>query len=492
MRALTNREWMTVGIGGAVVVVLLVWTQLISPGTEKLESNAKRLSDLNKNIATADKKISQGSNLAKDYKNLTERYSNALETITAQKMPDNLARTLREEFSKLDSRYGSSITSTAVKQPQTNDMYSDFSYNLKDVKCDWKSLNAALGLIESAGQLVGFDAMKIKSNLKDPLNPQTVVDMSVRSFVFNDSEDKDLPAWTSPDYDELTSELKSDIFALPKEVAEAASRRGGSKTYSSANENKDELPSWTKHIQFNGISKFGDKNFALFYNKSTRSTFPVAEGEKIADTEATVTYIDSANQKVTFEENGETKSLKLRSYADISEFINRPFSFQYDLPTNTNMTSAAQSGEEKAANSEETEGNTKGSAEDSKDSSAAKVAVNTEETKVPEEYEKSLGSTSQCMMNSGMYVIKVDAIMQKRNKNLKASYGMLITNTQKLGPGELAGLQANDVLLEIGGLKVDSVATYTYAMNKAYGEGKTISVKYMRGSEIEEANVTLK
>ncbi|MBR5624419.1 PDZ domain-containing protein [bacterium] len=483
---------MTVGIGGAVVVALLVWTQLISPGTERLESNSKRLADLNKNIATADKKISQGSNLAKDYKNLTERYSNALETITAQKMPDNLARTLREEFSKLDSRYGSSITSTAVKQPQTNDMYSDFSYNLKDVKCDWKSLNAALGLIESAGQLVGFDAMKIKSNLKDPANPQAVVDMSVRSFVFNDSEDKDLPDWNPPNYDSLTAELKSDIFALPKEVADAATRRNGpNRSYTSANDNKDDLPSWTKHIQFNGISKFGDKNFALFYNKSTRSTFPVAEGEKITETEATVTYIDGPNQKVTFEENGETKTLKLRSYGDISEFLNRPFSFQYDLPSSGADANVAASGEEVP------EGEQNGKKEAQKEEkpqedSGPKVSLNDAETEVPEEYERSLGTTSQCMMNSGMYVIKVDAIMQKRNKNLKASYGMLITNTQKLGPGELAGLQANDVLMEIGGLKVDSVATYTYAMNKAYGSSKTIPVKYMRGSEVYEANVSLK
>ena len=484
MRALTTREWMTVGIGGALVVVVLVWTQLISPGTDKLESNSKRLADLNKNIATADKKISQGASLAKDYKNLTERYSNALETITAQKMPDNLARTLREEFAKLDGKYGSSITSTAVKQPQTNEMYSDFSYNLKDVKCDWKSLNAALGLIESAGQLVGFDAMKIKSNLKDPNNPQAVVDMSVRSFVFNDSQDQELPNWTAPDYDKLTADLKGDIFALPSEVAAAVNRKGGPKPVSLSSDGKEELPAWTKHIQFNGISRFGDKNFAMFYNKSNRSTFTVAENEKIADTEATVVYIDAASQKVVFEENGENKTLKLRTYGDISEFLNRPFSFQYDLEVQNTQTNIAEKAEATAAKEQEE------AKEEEKKTPA--IAVNTEDTEVPEEYEKSLGSTSQCMMNSGMYVIKVDAIMQKRNKRLKANYGMLITNTQKLGPGELAGLESNDVLLEIGGLKVDSVSTYTYAMNKAYSSGKTIPMKYMRGDEIFETNVTLK
>ncbi|MBR6462594.1 PDZ domain-containing protein [bacterium] len=483
MRALTTREWMTVGIGGALVAIVLVWTQLISPGTEKLESNSKRLADLNKNIATADKKISQGASLAKDYKNLTERYSNALETITAQKMPDNLARTLREEFAKLDGKYGSSITSTAVKQPQTNDMYSDFSYNLKDVKCDWKSLNAALGLIESAGQLVGFDAMKIKSNLKDPSNPQAVVDMSVRSFVFNDSQDQDLPNWSAPDYDQLTSNLKGDIFALPADVAAAVNKKSGPKPVNLSSGDNEELPSWTKHIQFNGISRFGGKNLAMFYNKSTRSTFTVAEGEKIEDTEATVVYIDSASQKVVFEENGGNKTLKLRTYGDISEFLNRPFSFQYDLEVQTVQTNASEKAETAVADEQAT-------VEEEK--KAPGIAVNTEDTVVPEEYEKSLGSTSQCMMNSGMYVIKVDAIMQKRNKRLKANYGMLITNTQKLGPGELAGLESNDVLLEIGGLKVDSVSTYTYAMNKAYSSGKTIPMKYMRGDEIFETNVTLK
>lgn len=484
MRALTNREWMTVGIGGALVVIVLVWSQLISPGMEKLESNSKRLADLNKSVGLADKKISQGDALKKDYKNLTERYSNALETITAQKMPDNLARTLREEFAKLDSRYGSSITSTAVKQPQTNDMYSDFSYNLKDVRCDWKSLNAALGLIESAGQLVGFDAMKIKSNLKDPMNPQAVVDMSVRSFVFNDSQDQDLPQWAPPDYDTLTADLKGDIFALPSEVAAAVGRKGPQRMTAS-NDNKEELPSWTKHIQFNGISTLGTKNFAMFYNRSTRSTFAVAEDEKIGDTEARVTYIDAAAQKVTFEENGETHTIKLRTYGDISEFLNRPFSFQYDLEMpggETNTTAVA---------SEDAEVKGKDKAEEKEERSSG-ITVNTEDTVVPEEYEKSLGSTSQCMMNSGMYVIKVDAIMQKRNKRLKASYGMLVTNTQKLGPGELAGLETNDVLLEIGGLKVDSVATYTYAMNKSYEAGKTIPMKYMRGDEVFETNVTLK
>ena len=484
MRALTTREWMTVGIGGALVVIVLVWTQLISPGTDKLESNSKRLADLNKNIATADKKISQGANLAKDYKNLTERYSNALETITAQKMPDNMARTLREEFAKLDGKYGSSITSTAVKQPQTNDMYSDFSYNLKDVKCDWKSLNAALGLIESAGQLVGFDAMKIKSNLKDPSNPQAVVDMSVRSFVFNDSQDQDLPNWSAPDYDKLTSDLKGDIFALPAEVAAAVNKKGGPKPVNLSSDGKEELPPWTKHIQFNGISRFGDKNFAMFYNKSNRSTFTVAEGEKIGDTEATVVYIDAASQKVVFEQDGENKTLKLRTYGDISEFLNRPFSFQYDLEVQNVQTNAAENVEATAAKDQEEV--------KEEEKKTPTIAVNTEDTEVPEEYEKSLGSTSQCMMNSGMYVIKVDAIMQKRNKRLKANYGMLITNTQKLGPGELAGLESNDVLLEIGGLKVDSVATYTYAMNKAYSSGKTIPMKYMRGDEIFETNVTLK
>lgn len=483
MRALTTREWMTVGIGGALVVIVLVWTQLISPGTDKLESNSKRLADLNKNIATADKKISQGANLAKEYKNLTERYSNALETINAQKMPDNLARTLREEFAKLDGKYGSSITSTAVKQPQTNDMYSDFSYNLKDVRCDWKSLNAALGLIESAGQLVGFDAMKIKSNLKDPNNPQAVVDMSVRSFVFNDSQNQDLPNWKAPDYDSLTSDLKSDIFALPKEVAAAVSRKGGPRPLTTSTDGKEELPSWTKHIQFNGISRFGEKNFAMFYNKSNRSTFTVAEGEKISETDATVVYIDAASQKVVFEENGENKTLKLRTYGDISEFLNKPFSFQYDLEVPNVQTNAAEQTGSLASKKQEEAG---------EEEKAPSIAVNTEDTEVPEEYEKSLGSTSQCMMNSGMYVIKVDAIMQKRNKRLKANYGMLITNTQKLGPGELAGLESNDVLLEIGGLKVDSVATYTYAMNKAYSSGKTIPMKYMRGDEIFETNVTLK
>ena len=161
-----------------------------------------------------------------------------------------------------------------------------------------------------------------------------------------------------------------------------------------------------------------------------------------------------------------------------------PFSFQYDLEVQNTQTNIAEKAEATAAKEQEE------AKEEEKKTPA--IAVNTEDTEVPEEYEKSLGSTSQCMMNSGMYVIKVDAIMQKRNKRLKANYGMLITNTQKLGPGELAGLESNDVLLEIGGLKVDSVATYTYAMNKAYSSGKTIPMKYMRGDEIFETNVTLK
>ena len=155
--------------------------------------------------------------------------------------------------------------------------------------------------------------------------------MSVRSFVFNDSQDQELPNWTPPDYDKLTSGLKGDIFALPSEVASVAGRKSGPRPLTTSSDGKEDLPSWTKHIQFNGISRFGDKNFAMFYNKSNRSTFTVAEGEKITDTDATVVYIDAASQKVVFEENGENKTLKLRTYGDISEFLNRPFSFQYDL-----------------------------------------------------------------------------------------------------------------------------------------------------------------
>ena len=330
MRALSPREWRTIIIGGALVAVFLIWSLLISPGRDRLEANSKRLAAINKALAESDAEIKKAGDLAREYKNLTERYSNALETITPQKMPDNLSRTLREEFGKLDQKYQSSITSTAVKQPQTNDMYSFLPYQLKDVKCDWKSLNAALKLIEGAGQLVGFDSLKIRSNLKDPASPQAVVDLSVQSYTFNDDEDKNLPAWRPPDYDSLVKDVASDIFSLPEELAKAAVTKGRPVQKPILTpDGKKPKPSWAIKFQLTGINQFGNRSFAMFYDKSARVSYAMGVGSKLPTTEAEVyvTDIDSTLWKVTTEENGEELVWDLYEFniADITQPFNNPF-----------------------------------------------------------------------------------------------------------------------------------------------------------------------
>ncbi len=69
---------------------------------------------------------------------------------------------------------------------------------------------------------------------------------------------------------------------------------------------------------------------------------------------------------------------------------------------------------------------------------------------------------------------------------------MIVTRVGKAGPAMKAGLQRNDVILNVGGKRVDSTVTFTYAINEAYGKSKAIPVTVTRKNAVKKFVIELK
>lgn len=68
--------------------------------------------------------------------------------------------------------------------------------------------------------------------------------------------------------------------------------------------------------------------------------------------------------------------------------------------------------------------------------------------------------------------------------------GVVVISTEKDYPAEQAGLQKGDVILEINGTKIESMAHFRFTLYK-YSVGDKIKIKYYRDKEIVEAEITL-
>lgn len=68
--------------------------------------------------------------------------------------------------------------------------------------------------------------------------------------------------------------------------------------------------------------------------------------------------------------------------------------------------------------------------------------------------------------------------------------GVAIVGVQNDTPASKAGFQKGDVIVEIDGTKIDSLAKFRYTLYK-YSIGDKIKVKYYRGKDLKEVTVTL-
>jgi hypothetical protein len=340
-----------------------------------------------------------------------------------------------------------------------------FKYGLSDVQCDWKSLNAALYLIENSGQLVGFDTLSISADAKDRRNVKTKVRMNVESFIFPDRGTKQ---WEMPDYSSVETDLGRNIFQMPESMIPPAKGRPGLKP--------GQLPSFTRNIILTGIVKFGGKLYAIFKDKAKRKECRITTGGMISNTTATVTLIDRANETVDIEYNGETFKLPLRKYREEMFTTKKPL---------TLLTGLRRSKPEDAISSS---GNQPVDTYD--DQGTNEPTVVTEKTVVPDDYKKTVGSYSECSSKIRAFTEKVNKY-NKRRFRLSSDYGMIITRVNRVSPLMKAGLQRRDVIISIGGKRVDSNTTFTYALNKACEESKSVSMTVMRGKKVKKVIVNL-
>ena len=467
LRPQTFREWAVIVIGSILVVVVLGYLYIVDPGMKKIEKDKKNIRNLEKALIDANELKQKRLELELKYRTLVNQYSNHLDTISDIKIPLNLNDLLTKEFFTIDQLYGSNIKRTRIGDPKTNDMFSVFSYGLSQVDCDWKSLNMLLFLVENAGQLVGFDNITIKGDEKVPqIVRANISQMNVQSYVFQDKGSK---PWQMPDYVSATEELPRNIFQIPEAVQKKPpDNRQGPDTPIGP---KDQLPPWARHIQLTGLISFGSPH-AIFMDKAKRKSFRTDIGGVIsnAQPESTLTSIDFMNETVTVAAGPNTYTLPLRIYRESMTMEDTSFSFGKGTPVSSVPGSVGTM----------TEGDTN-----------APPVVAQEETVVPKTYEKELGSYAECSVKLGVFLIKVDKYVQRRNR-LDTDYGLMIYRTQKLSPGEKGGLTGRDVIVEIDGKKITDTANFTYAMNEAYRNNKyAIPVTVKRKNELKQITINM-
>lgn len=467
LKNLSSRELTTVIVGGVVVAGVLLWFFAVEPGQKKLEIDRKYVAEYKKALSQAKIKLRRKRTLEIEYVGLINSFSNQLEKIGNMQMPSDIDDQLRFAFEKIDQNYGSSIGKANFKPIQTNGVYNLLKYGLSDVQCDWKSLNAALYLIENSGQLVGFDTLSITADKKDRRNVKARVRTVIESFIFPDRGTK---PWKMPDVTVVEDRLGKNIFQIPESMIPAKPIKGrpGLKP--------GQLPSFTRKIVLTGIVKFGGKLYAIFRDKIKKKEYRITVGGTISNTTATVTLIDRANETVEIDYEGQPFKLPLRQYREQMFAVRKPL---------TLLTGFRRSKPELAAKLSEPPFN-----DDSNEETAEEPVEITTKTTVPSDYKKSLGSFNDCLNKIRAWTVKVDKY-NKRRYRLNSDYGMIITRINRVSPLMKAGLQRRDVILSVGGVRVDSNTTFTYALNKAYENSKTVSMTIKRGKKLKRVTINL-
>lgn len=72
----------------------------------------------------------------------------------------------------------------------------------------------------------------------------------------------------------------------------------------------------------------------------------------------------------------------------------------------------------------------------------------------------------------------------------KVTYGAVLVYVEENKPAASAGLKKGDVIIEMGGVKVENTSQFRYLLYK-YNIGDEVKVKYYRGDEVKETTLTL-
>ena len=449
---LSVREWAVIIAGSIVVVVLIFWLYVIDPGIAKLGKDKRKLFNYKKKLNEAIACKDKSKRLELEFKILDGKYSNQLSKIGNQKIPENIADLLTYEFDKIDKKYGSKIMSTRFTPLETNDIYNLLKYNLDNVQCDWKSLIAALYLTEKSGQLVGFDNIKISADARKPNEIKTKANIHVRSFIFPEIGTE---KWKIPNYESIENNLSRDMFQLPfvmipvKRVPVKKKPAAGAKA------------PFLRRSSLTAITKLSGEKRAVFYDKQARKSCRIPVGGTISNTAAVIIDINILNETVTVEEAGNEFVIPLRKYREGLLATKSSSRLPRSQPIN------AEALEETAP------------------------TISNEKIEIPKSYNKKIGSFAKCQQKIGAFLNKVDTFV-KRKYRLGSDYGFIIMRMQKGGAIMKAGAQRRDVIIDVGGKRVDSREAFTFAMNAAYENNNSITMVVKRKNDVKFLTVNLK
>jgi len=492
----STREWVVIIVGGVGLVLFLLWLFVIDPGQTKLKKDRTAITDLNSKLKVARAKAQRKAELDSQSLKMRATYSNILGRIADVRMPADINDIMLLEFNNIDRVYQSSIKQAQYGRVQTNGMHKTLKLTLPNVECNWKSLVAALYLIENSGQLVGFDSLSVEAKSEgDKREAKERAQIIVSSFIFPDKGARD---WSKPDYIKMAEQAGRDIFRVPECMIPPPPTNT-----SKPLRDPKQLPPWANLLQISGITTFGGKPVCIIKTKVDRKEFRFYEGATISNTPgATVKIIainvSSFDPSVTFQDSTGPFTLYLRSGWRVEDQANKrkgQIAGSGSVPTGGigGPGEAAPAGGQLVADLSGPPLSQERMASNANPPGKPDASTNgVPSPTVPNNYEQPLGSFSESQLKAGLIVILVDQYVQRRY-GLKTDKGMLVYKIQKLGPADKAGILQRDVITSIGGIEVVDKETFNYGLNKGYIANKqAIAVSVNRSNEAKSFSIEMK
>jgi len=446
VRPQTMREWLVL-VGGAVLAVaLLLWFFVITPGSELLERNREINQRYRKRLEEVRARVQRFNELQIRNRELSALYTNYMNRIGDLIMPDNIGDRLLLEFEKIDRVYGSNVRQAEVRPITTNRLHRILMYRLNDVQCAWNSLHPVLQLIESSGQLVGFEALRINvADESDKRNVKVKLFTDIKSYIF---PEKGKRPWRAPEYQLASAYTARDIFSWPEQLIPPTP------VQKSGMSDPSIPPPWANLLQLTGIASFQGTPYAIIRTRTDRKEYRYPAGGVLSNApNVSVLRINTTNEVVTLFDGEREHDMELRKERKLLFSTNRFVSLL---------------GAKKEPLSEDEK---------------PQDVIPTAKTEVPATYERPVGGYADVQTKMGAIVLNVDEYVQRRYR-LSTGFGMMVYKLQKTGPSDKAGIQSRDIIVAIGGKRIDSKEAFTYALNQAYSENRTaIPITVMRNDK---------
>jgi hypothetical protein len=250
-----------------------------------------------------------------------------------------------------------------------------------------------------------------------------------------------------------------------------------------------QLPARWRALKLTTIAEFFGMPHAIFKNRADNSFLRVKVGDVVSNPPpgyATVTEINLAEEYVKFEENGQEYILYLREYR-MPTFAEAPKPFNLSEKLAEGIPNLGSTGKVSRI-PRPISAPPVAQVQPSRPASPQAPALPNPASQIPADYDKPLGGYADCQLKTGMILLDVNQYIKRRYR-LSADKGMLVYKIQKLGVAEKTGIQRHDIIVSVGGQPVDNKEMFTYALNQAYQNGRTISITVLRNKQRE--NLTL-